>query len=60
VKTGYLEGVRAIAGYVLDAGGRRWVVVCLINGPRAREGKPAMDALLRWVAGFRPATDDAR
>ncbi len=60
VKTGYLEGVRAIAGYVLDAGGRRWVVVCLINGPRAREGKPAMDALLRWVAGLRPAADDAR
>lgn len=50
LKTGYLEGVRALAGYVLDASGRRWVVVCLINGPRAQAGKPAMDALLRWVA----------
>jgi len=50
LKTGYLEGVRAIAGYVLDASGKRWVVVCLINDPRARLGKPAMDALLRWVA----------
>jgi serine-type D-Ala-D-Ala carboxypeptidase/endopeptidase (penicillin-binding protein 4) len=50
LKTGYLQGARAIAGYVLDASGKRWVVVCLINGPHARDGKPAMDALLRWVA----------
>ena len=50
LKTGYLEGVRAIAGYVLDASGKRWVVVCLINDPRARLGKPAIDALLRSVA----------
>ena len=50
LKTGYLEGVRALAGYVLDGSGKRWVVVCLINGPRAQAGKPAMDALLRWVA----------
>jgi len=50
LKTGYLQGTRAIAGYVLDASGKRWVVVCLINDPHARDGKPAMDALLRWVA----------
>ena len=50
LKTGYLEGVRAIAGYVLDASGKRWVVVCLINDPRARLGKPVIDALLRSVA----------
>lgn len=50
LKTGYLEGVRALAGYVLDGSGKRWVVVCLINSPRAQAGKPAMDALLRWVA----------
>ena len=50
LKTGYLDGVRTIAGYVLDASGNRWVVVCLINDPRAKQGKPAMDALLRWVA----------
>lgn len=50
LKTGYLEGVRAIAGYVLDNSNRRWVVVFLINDPRSRLGKPAMDALLRWVA----------
>lgn len=50
LKTGYLEGVRAIAGYILDSSDKRWVVVCLINDPKARLGRPAMDALLRWVA----------
>ena len=50
LKTGYLEGVRAIAGYVLDSNDKRWVVVFLINDPKSRLGKPAMDALLRWVA----------
>ena len=49
LKTGYLENVRALAGYVLDNGGRRWIVVFLINDPRARLGKPAMDALLQWL-----------
>jgi len=50
LKTGYLDGVRAIAGYVLDSNDKRWVVVFLINDPKSRLGKPAMDALLRWVA----------
>ena len=27
IKTGSLEGVRSIAGYVLDKTGRRWIVV---------------------------------
>jgi D-alanyl-D-alanine carboxypeptidase/D-alanyl-D-alanine-endopeptidase (penicillin-binding protein 4) len=50
LKTGYLEGVRAIAGYVLDSNDKRWVVVFLINDPKSRLGKPAMDAMLQWVA----------
>ena len=50
LKTGYLEGVRAIAGYLLDSSGKRWVVVCLLNDPKARLGKPAIDTLLHWVA----------
>ncbi len=50
LKTGYLEGVRALAGYLLDHSGKRWIVVCLINDPKARLGKPAIDALLLWVA----------
>jgi D-alanyl-D-alanine carboxypeptidase/D-alanyl-D-alanine-endopeptidase (penicillin-binding protein 4) len=49
LKTGTLENVRALAGYALDHSGERWIVVFLINDPRSRLGRPAMDALLRWV-----------
>ena len=49
VKTGYLEGVRALAGYVLDKRGRRSIVVFLINHPNAGAGKAAQDALLTCV-----------
>jgi hypothetical protein len=35
---------------VLDNSGKRWIVVCLINDPNARLGKPAIDALLLWLA----------
>lgn len=50
LKTGYIDGTRAIAGYVLDRSGKRWVVTCLINDPRASAALPAMDALINWVA----------
>ncbi|MDR0576679.1 MAG: D-alanyl-D-alanine carboxypeptidase/D-alanyl-D-alanine-endopeptidase [Candidatus Accumulibacter sp.] len=49
LKTGHLENVRALAGYVLDASGKRWIVVFLINDPRSRHGNPAMETLLRWL-----------
>ena len=49
LKTGTLEGVRALAGYVIDAGGRRYVVVALINHPDAARGQPALDFLVQWV-----------
>lgn len=42
--------MRAIAGYVQDSRNKRWVVVFLINDAKARQGKPAIDALLEWVA----------
>lgn len=50
LKTGYLKGVRALAGYVLDAQKRRWIVVFFVNDPNALAAKPAMDGLLDWVA----------
>lgn len=50
LKTGYLANVRAVAGYVLDTSGRRWIVVALINDPSAWKGKTAIDFLLQWVA----------
>ena len=49
IKSGLLNNARAIAGYVLDRGGRMQVVVMIVNHPNAAETQPAMDALLRWV-----------
>ena len=49
IKTGSLTGVRAIAGYVLDAKGRTMVVVCIVNHARAQSALAAQDALLTWV-----------
>jgi D-alanyl-D-alanine carboxypeptidase/D-alanyl-D-alanine-endopeptidase (penicillin-binding protein 4) len=49
VKTGSLDGVKAIAGYVLDQRGHRIAVVCIINHPNAAAGRAAQDALLEWV-----------
>jgi D-alanyl-D-alanine carboxypeptidase/D-alanyl-D-alanine-endopeptidase (penicillin-binding protein 4) len=49
IKTGTLNDVRAIAGYILDRKGARHVVVFIINHPNAGNGQSAQDALLRWV-----------
>ena len=49
IKTGSLTGVRAIAGYVLDARGRRLVVVSIVNHANAVNAEAAQDALLDWV-----------
>lgn len=49
IKTGSLEQVRSIAGYVLAASGRRYVVVCLINDRNAARGRALQDALLQWI-----------
>lgn len=51
IKTGLIAGVRALAGYVLDAKGRRVVVVMLINHANAHNANAVQDALLRWVHG---------
>ena len=49
IKTGLIAGVRAMAGYVLDAKGRRVAVVMLINHANSHNGNAVQDALLRWV-----------
>ena len=49
LKTGSLEGVRAIAGYVLGPGGRRFVLVCFVNHPNAAGAQPALDLLVERV-----------
>jgi D-alanyl-D-alanine carboxypeptidase/D-alanyl-D-alanine-endopeptidase (penicillin-binding protein 4) len=49
LKTGLLTGVNAIAGYLLDARGRRLVVVLIVNHANAGNAQPVQDALLRWI-----------
>ena len=49
LKGGTLNGVQAQAGYVLDAQGRRWVLVMIMNHPQANGAQAALDALVEWV-----------
>jgi D-alanyl-D-alanine carboxypeptidase/D-alanyl-D-alanine-endopeptidase (penicillin-binding protein 4) len=49
LKTGSLEGVKALAGYVKSKSGQEWIVVFFINHPYARRGQDAQDALIEWV-----------
>lgn len=49
IKTGSLADVRAMAGYVLDANGRRWIVVMVVNHANAVLTQGAQDALLNAV-----------
>ncbi len=51
LKTGSLQDVRSVAGYVLDRAGRRVVIVCLHNNPQAdtEAGEAVQEAVLRWV-----------
>lgn len=49
IKTGLLDGVRSMAGYMLDKSGRRVVVVFFVSHPKSASAQSAMDALLHWV-----------
>jgi D-alanyl-D-alanine carboxypeptidase/D-alanyl-D-alanine-endopeptidase (penicillin-binding protein 4) len=49
LKTGTLDGARAIAGYVIARDGRRFVVVALVNGAGAARAQGALDFLVQWV-----------
>jgi D-alanyl-D-alanine carboxypeptidase/D-alanyl-D-alanine-endopeptidase (penicillin-binding protein 4) len=52
MKTGSLNNVAALAGYVPDASGRQCIVVAMINHDQAGDGKgrAVLDALVDWVA----------
>lgn len=58
LKTGTLDGVRALAGYVIDGHGRRFVVVAIVNHANAAHTQGALDLLVQWVyreaAGWTP------
>jgi D-alanyl-D-alanine carboxypeptidase/D-alanyl-D-alanine-endopeptidase (penicillin-binding protein 4) len=49
MKTGALNNVRALAGYLLDKSGRRVIVVFFVNHEQAGQSRAAMDTLVQWV-----------
>ena len=51
LKGGTLSDVAAIGGYVPDAQGRWWALAAMVNHPQAAAARPALDALVDWVAG---------
>jgi serine-type D-Ala-D-Ala carboxypeptidase/endopeptidase (penicillin-binding protein 4) len=50
LKTGTLKNVTALAGTVRDTRGDNWVVVAFINHNDAAKARPALDALIEWIA----------
>lgn len=50
LKSGTLNGVKTLAGYVRDGQGRLRIVIFLVNHPKAAAAGPAMDALVAAVA----------
>lgn len=51
IKGGTINGVRAMAGYIVDTNARRWIVVCMINHPKVHNGNahPFFDRVLQWA-----------
>jgi len=51
LKTGSLNEVSGVAGYVHGQQGRRWIVVAIANHPRRASAiRPAVQALIEWTA----------
>jgi D-alanyl-D-alanine carboxypeptidase/D-alanyl-D-alanine-endopeptidase (penicillin-binding protein 4) len=51
LKTGSLNDVSAVAGYVHGQQGRRWVLVAIANHPRRASAiRPAVQALVEWAS----------
>ena len=49
LKTGSLEGVKSIAGYLQSRSGKQWILVFFINHPNAAKGQQAQDELIEWL-----------
>jgi D-alanyl-D-alanine carboxypeptidase/D-alanyl-D-alanine-endopeptidase (penicillin-binding protein 4) len=51
LKTGHIDGVSGVAGYVTAASGKTYVLVSLINHARADfgAGEPVHAALVNWI-----------
>jgi D-alanyl-D-alanine carboxypeptidase/D-alanyl-D-alanine-endopeptidase (penicillin-binding protein 4) len=53
LKTGHIDGVSAVAGYVTAGSGKTYILVSLINHERTDEGagEPVHAALVSWMLG---------
>jgi D-alanyl-D-alanine carboxypeptidase/D-alanyl-D-alanine-endopeptidase (penicillin-binding protein 4) len=51
LKTGHIDGVSGVAGYVTAQDGKTYVLVSLINDPRSDygAGEPVHEALVDWI-----------
>ncbi len=51
LKTGHIDGVSGVAGYVTASSGKTYVLVSLVNHPRADYGaaEPVHAALVSWI-----------
>lgn len=49
LKTGSINGVSAIAGYILGQDQQRYVMVMLVNDAKSAQARAAQDALTAWV-----------
>ncbi len=50
LKTGSINGVTAIAGFVHATSGKHYVLVALVNHPNAPAARAVFDALVDWTA----------
>jgi D-alanyl-D-alanine carboxypeptidase/D-alanyl-D-alanine-endopeptidase (penicillin-binding protein 4) len=50
LKTGTLNDTRALAGYVHGASGKMYAVALMVNGADPAAGRPALDAMVAWLA----------
>jgi D-alanyl-D-alanine carboxypeptidase/D-alanyl-D-alanine-endopeptidase (penicillin-binding protein 4) len=49
LKTGSIDAVSAIAGYILDHKNKRSVIVMFVNHAKSSMSKEAQDILINWL-----------
>jgi serine-type D-Ala-D-Ala carboxypeptidase/endopeptidase (penicillin-binding protein 4) len=54
LKTGSLDDVVSLAGVVHASRGQRYLVVAVVNDPKAEKARPALQALLQWISQDTP------
>lgn len=60
IKTGSLNNVRTISGYVFSKSGRIYAITSFINDPKANRGQEIHDQLLIWLLDDGPDPKEAR